>query len=245
MKRGEWHEAARTLARVRPELSAREIAETFGVTKSAVWKALNPGRCVEDADAARERKRRLYARPCVDCGAELRINGKAEADRRSGRCMKCATAATREMDPGLRMDRHNGMHGLTYSDNFIFWCLRCAATGGRVTKKGYDAWRDGREGIPSSCLIMWRFDRWAVAVHAAGLEAGRTNRTYKRTTTDDCLRAVREVADELGRFPTYREYERAARDRGLPSAVLVRIRFDNSWRSVFDAYQSERLAVAA
>lgn len=107
MKRGEWHEAARTIHAANPDWSYSRIARFLGVTHSAVWKLLNPERALEVSrrDNARpERKRAKRAfdreydrRPEVrgECGNPCckNLRGIGHGDRsRRGYCSECARA---------------------------------------------------------------------------------------------------------------------------------------------------------
>jgi hypothetical protein len=60
-KRGEWHEAARIIRAAHPEWSERRIAEFLGVSKGAVWKALNPERAREFARRSNAKRGRRSA----------------------------------------------------------------------------------------------------------------------------------------------------------------------------------------
>jgi predicted transcriptional regulator len=92
-KRGEWHEAARIIRAAHPEWSERRIAEFLGVSKGAVWKALNPERAREFNARSNGKPERKAAKAAWDkahpeshydeceCGAQ-----KA---RNSTRCLDC------------------------------------------------------------------------------------------------------------------------------------------------------------
>lgn len=222
-------------------LLLREVAERLGLSISAVSDYIHD----PDGSKARARKRRLYSRPCIDCGQEVRCQGLLEMSRRSGRCKDCDRRLI-QSDPKARLQRH-GAHRFTkvYSDEFITACLRAAAVDGRLTGPMYEQWRAGRTGVPSRELIVARCG-WNNAVRAAGLQPAHSPRTYRcRFTREVCLAAVAQVATELGRFPTFHEYEHIARTdpRGFPSAPTVRWRV-GTWSKVYEVYSSTEAAAA-
>lgn len=104
-----WHEQARQLKAAHPELAVREIAERFGVTSSAVSKALNPERTrervrrenlrrktekqawarTEEGRAMRQRIKDRHRAVCIDCGSKCGPGSKWEGVER---CVACENA---------------------------------------------------------------------------------------------------------------------------------------------------------
>lgn len=83
--------------------------------------------------------------------------------------------------------------------------------------------------MPSIPTIVNRFGGWDKAVCLAGCRtrSGAIHRA-DRTPREGCVIAVADCAADLGHTPSYSEYDRWARERGAPSAQLVRIRC-GSW----------------
>jgi Homing endonuclease associated repeat/Sigma-70, region 4 len=83
--------------------------------------------------------------------------------------------------------------------------------------------RKGRKW-PTPQTYSTRFGSCVKALHAAGMQANVPH-TWggKRFDVDECLAAVRAVAQELGKPPTRQEYEQCARDSegSLPSVTTV------------------------
>jgi hypothetical protein len=108
-KRGEWHEAARIIRAAHPEWSDGRIAEFLGVSKSAVWKALNPERArvvVRRSNAKRRPAKREWDRAHkearydhCECGAR-----KLKRSSRCDACLRAVAEARRQLAEGMWAD---------------------------------------------------------------------------------------------------------------------------------------------
>jgi transposase-like protein len=118
-----------------------------------------------------------------------------------------------------------------YTDDDIARALRrVAAEIGR--SPGTHAYgKHRRDGEPASITITKRM-KWNDALRMAGLTPNTRppgNGMGERHYSDDAvLAAVRRVAREVGRAPTYAEYEQHGR-RSEPSVNAVRDRFGGTW----------------
>jgi hypothetical protein len=108
-KRGEWHEAARSLRAAHPEWSDAKIAEWLGVGKSAVWKVLNPERTRElnrRVNAKRNTAKRAWDRAHKEarydkcgCGSrKLKVAGRCDG------CVRAAAEVRRQLAEGMWVD---------------------------------------------------------------------------------------------------------------------------------------------
>ena len=114
--------------------------------------------------------------------------------------------------------------------------------GGAVDQQRYVA--IARElGLPSRATIVMRLGGWNAAVEAAGLhpKTSRTRAYPRRWTEESCLRALRELAEELGELPSAARYRQLLREReGLPSPTTVRLRL-GEWPALALRVASEQV----
>ena len=110
------------------------------------------------------------------------------------------------------------------------------ALGPTMRVQDYGAYAKAHGWTGSIPTIYDRFGKWSRACELAGvsLQVKRRPRRREKNFIDraTCLAAVREVRDQLGFIPSYRQYERYARStRGLPCASTVKKRC-GGWRNV-------------
>jgi hypothetical protein len=112
-----------------------------------------------------------------------------------------------------------------------------AALGGTLSRKAYEAFARGRHTSdgrpwPTQQTAGKRFGSWRCAVQAAGLDAYPSSGVglRERFSREQCVDAVRLVAERLERCPSSNEYECCARESAgeLPSLSTLRVRF-GSW----------------
>lgn len=221
------------IARLREEerLTWKEIGERFGLALQTVQGYYT------DPTGARDRARKAKTDGwCVDCGCRTVGDGSYTP----ARCRPCENE--RQKAPGTRAERaYAGTP--RWSDEEILAAIRSAASGGVVSQPMYAAAYARRPGcMPSLPTVIKRFDRWALAVEAAGLRTrGRVKDGPRsdRTPTRGLLLAIDEcvAARELGRFPTYNEYEGWASEVGAISGQTIRNRF-GTWLAAMDAYEA-------
>lgn len=121
-----------------------------------------------------------------------------------------------------------------YADEQVFNALREAAArlGRTPSPAEYAALRALQPGWPHPAGIIRRYRGWRAALAAAGLVPRRPARNWRLYSDEQLLEALREAA-AAGAF-TVAEYDRYARQRGLPSSNTVRFRFgswDAAWRA--------------
>lgn len=170
------------------------------------------------------RKITLYSRSCIDCGAVCNTDGRVTSP--SLRCAACD--AEYRHRPEVRLSRGN-KGALTWSKADIIAALRFAAddSGWLTTTMYHAAYLAAGPGtMPSRPTIFARFDKWCLALKAAGLRGG-TPRQRERLTAESCLLAVEDCADVIGRLPSAREYKKWAQETGAPSGSIVRVRCGN------------------
>jgi AraC-like DNA-binding protein len=95
--------------------------------------------------------------------------------------------------------------------------------------------------LASHPTVCMRFGSWSGAVRAAGFEPTTRVGPYRRRwDAQACLKALDQVADELGDLPRYRDYEQLALGReDLPSGALLRQRL-GPWLKIAAALRERR-----
>jgi hypothetical protein len=115
-----------------------------------------------------------------------------------------------------------------------------AAVGGELREPSYRRYAQGRSiadgrSWPSNATVTARFGSWSRALIAAGLKPlGRlSSQSHRKFSDDDCVKAIRVIAEKLGEAPTvaaYREFARES-DGAYPSDATLRQRF-GTWYEV-------------
>lgn len=125
-----------------------------------------------------------------------------------------------------------------FSDEDLLEQLRqCAADIGRTPGgRAFNIWA----GTQRAQLVIMRFNTWADACKAAGLEPN-VRYNYKnwgvaKYSEEACTQAFRRVQSLVGHPPTVAEYE-ALRTEQEPSVSTLRKRHNNSWRKAQKAYK--------
>lgn len=117
---------------------------------------------------------------------------------------------------------------LTYAEADIPQALRrvhekVCEPGEVLTEAAYGKHR--RRSEPSLSRVTQIHGRWNAALAAAGLPVNPSSGERRQYTADDCLTALAACATELGKAPSYPQYDAWARHReGAPSAGTVRNR---------------------
>jgi hypothetical protein len=115
-----------------------------------------------------------------------------------------------------------------------------AAVGGELREPSYRRYAKGRSiadgrSWPSNATVTARFGSWSRALIAAGLKplGPLSSRSHRKFSDDDCVEAIRVIAEKLGEPPTvaaYREFARES-DGAYPSDATLRQRF-GTWYEV-------------
>ncbi len=136
-----------------------------------------------------------------------------------------------------------------YTDDELVRFLReaSAAREGILTIASYEDYTSARRNTkgrrhPTPETHKNRFGSWQKALHAAGLQANTPHAWGGHTfDVDECLAAVRTVAQKLGKPPTGKEYEQCARESkgSLPSLATVRKRCGR-WLEVVGRAEGDR-----
>lgn len=96
-------------------------------------------------------------------------------------------------------------------------------------------------GLPSVEVYIRAFDSFANACAAAGVKHNPAKEGTRQYSDEDCDKAIRLCAKELGKRPSYRMYEEWAKDRDMPSGPTIRARNKGKWspaiKKAFDAEQ--------
>lgn len=180
-----------------------------------------------------------YGGICVDCGAAT--YGGAGSAYTPERCARCRNARMQTVEHRLAASDGALAAAVRWPDSYLLAALKRAAghCDGYLSAGVYNALvatQPFDEPLPCAATIGRRFGGWSAAMEAAGLMANPRNRdNYRRTSAEECLAAVAQVAEECGRVPSYLQYTALARDRDdLPSGPLVRVRC-GSWGAVIRA----------
>lgn len=222
---------AAEVARLRDEegLMFREIGERLGIAVNTAHSYYTD----PTGEKAYARKRKRHG-TCIDCGAETHNGGSVVVPER---CQSCAQGQSRTLS--ARRQAHERCNKqVKWSDDEILSAIRSIAVDGIANKVAYDAKyaTEPRGSMPSLPTIINRYGLWSAAAQAAGLRTTRkmSGLPYSnRMPAEGCLLAVEECAAELGRLPSYAEYEEWAKLTGAPSGALIRIRCGR-WMAVIE-----------
>lgn len=240
MKRADRAAQVATLAT--QGLNGIQIAEKLGISRAYAYELLS------DPEGIEVRKRKdSYRAPCPQCGTLM--DG---SNGRSGQPSLCS-ACSHEDEKANLVKRFARAHNnpKKFRDSELIFALRMAAAGhDSISLDGYRKLRAAVGAIaPSEQTILKRFGSWNQALTAAGLQ---TNRPFGRGTHYDrlrigwqpCIDAIRALTDELGRPPTYSEYDARYRQEGWPSTGTIRNYF-GSWTAAITETCLDEPAVAA
>lgn len=225
LSRAERHEQVTRLKQA--GLTFKEIANYLGLAKSTVTSAYYDPTGEKDWQ-----RRHNHHGNCLDCGAETHNGGGRVPPKRCRRCQleRQTTMEFREINAATRPRRRK------YSDEQIAETLRSVATDGVLSLPEYEAAYAAapRGSMASVPLLVMRYGSWTEALAHAGLEtrSGRRGPYKGRLTRDGAVCAVCDCADEIGKVPTYAEYQEWARGTGSPSAMIVRLRCGSWWAAV-------------
>jgi hypothetical protein len=103
-----------------------------------------------------------------------------------------------------------------------------------MARLDFEAWFRAGNCAVGPQTIEKRLGSWVAAQEAAGLPVSRHPRRPRkdRIGEGEVLTAIRALWTELGRRPTYHDYEEWARGTGRPSAATARNRFGTWWAAV-------------
>jgi hypothetical protein len=203
-------------------LTAREIGEILGITKSAVRNII----CDPDGSKQRERRKR-YQGVCINCGAPTDgANGYAKAPER---CQACWSLYQSTLKVWTR-------------ETVLDAILRFAAKFGRPPTATEWLHVDRENNYPS-CQSVYRSDSrstspfasWAEAIEAAGFPRPRQGQGPNEQwwDRDSIIVACRRWVAARGDIPTYHGDWQAARP-GYPSATSVLYYF-GTWNAMIAA----------
>jgi DNA-binding CsgD family transcriptional regulator len=229
---------ARRMVMLRGEgLTLEEIAQQYGLTRERVRQILDRSGAPDRAQVAEARSRSI--RNAVQARAkELTArwaSGEeiAELAREAGVSrrivaeviLETATAADRANHAAAKSARPGST---VYTDAQLLGGLKQAAgeLGRAPTNAEYDQWASRTGGVARAKTVIWRFDGWLSALHAAGFSEQETSpRSDRRWTEDACIAAVHMITRETGGWPTVAEYDRLSSSRDdLPSSGTLRSR---------------------
>lgn len=105
---------------------------------------------------------------------------------------------------------------------------------GVLGREKYQDYYETRRGqVPHSYTIIRRYNRWNLALKAAGLPVHNRSPYATKISDNDCIRALLYARDELGHLPSVGEYTTLWNDQNLqnkyPSPSTIRARF-GKWR---------------
>jgi hypothetical protein len=212
-------------------LKYREIAALVGRSISTVQEAY------QDPTGARSRVRKTrLGRPCADCGTWVSNSGSPV--REGARCRACDSRALRtDLSVRARLGTHLRPCSPKWTDEAVFRALRGVARDGVVSTNDYkDAYAEAPRGtMPSLARIIQRFEFWAAAVEAAGLRTagGARGRYSCAIPTVGLLAALEDCWAEMGRPPTYEEFNGWAQRHDVPSGQTIRNR-TGTWMAALE-----------
>jgi hypothetical protein len=214
----------------------REIAERIGLALQTVQDYYS------DPDGSKVAARKAKTDgACLDCGGRTVGDGSYTPERCAGcRAEYEGTMEARRANSATRLG-----HPRQWTRERIIAALRGAAVDGYLTCVMYDQAyaRAARGTMPSRPIVLTRFNKWAQALDAAGLQGGSRHAYRERLTAESCELAVSDCVADLGGSPTACEYDDWAKRTGAPSLSIVKIRC-GSYLGALDAVL-EREAVAA
>lgn len=216
-------------------LTFAEITDYLGVARSVVTDAYYD----PTGEISRRRKRKRHGY-CLDCGTETYNSGSEPPER----CAQCYTDWTRTLEGKRKFASHPTY--VKWTDEAIVAAIKSAAVDGFVTLKMYnEAYAAATDGsMPSSVRICQL--GWHSYCARAGVHTVAQKQRIDRVPEAGCLAALADCRAEIGRWPSYTDYQTWARAGGAQSGQTVRNRF-GTWMAAIEAAiaQSELEEVAA